>query len=132
MGAEPFLVASSLTAAIAQRLVRKPCPNCAAPYVPEPDTLALLGLRPEDLGDATPMRGTGCPQCGSTGYRGRTAVYELLVVDSAMREVLMREATETAVAAQARASGMQASAIRSPPSSGCVTTSVPSAGIPTT
>ena len=107
MGAEPFLVASSLTAAIAQRLVRKPCPNCAAPYVPEPDTLALLGLRPEDLGDATPMRGTGCPQCGSTGYRGRTAVYELLVVDSAMREVLMREATETAVAAQARASGMQ-------------------------
>ena len=107
MGAEPFLVASSLTAAIAQRLVRRPCSNCIAPYVPEPDTLAILGLRPQDLEGATPMRGTGCPQCGGTGYRGRTAVYELLVVDSALREVLMRDATETAVAAQARAGGMQ-------------------------
>jgi type IV pilus assembly protein PilB len=107
MGAEPFLVASSLTCAIAQRLVRVPCSNCVAPYMPSPDTMTLLGLRPEDLEGATPMRGVGCPDCGGTGYRGRTAVYEVLVVDTVMRQVLMRDATESAIAAAATAAGMQ-------------------------
>jgi type IV pilus assembly protein PilB len=106
MGAEPFLVASSLTAAIAQRLVRKPCEACRAPYVPDEITLAGLGLRPEDLAGATPMRGVGCAECGGTGYRGRTAIYEVLIVDAAMRTVLLREATESAIAAQARSQGM--------------------------
>jgi type IV pilus assembly protein PilB len=107
MGAEPFLVASSLTCAIAQRLVRKPCPNCAKPYVPSADTLTLLGLRASDLDDATPLLGAGCPECGGTGYKGRTAVYEVLVVDTAMRQVLMHDANENAIAAAARAAGMQ-------------------------
>jgi type IV pilus assembly protein PilB len=107
MGAEPFLVASSLTCAIAQRLVRVPCPNCAGPYVPSADTLTLLGLRPEDLEGATPLRGSGCPECGGTGYKGRTAVYEVLVVDTIMRQVLMNDATEAAIAAAALAGGMQ-------------------------
>jgi type IV pilus assembly protein PilB len=107
MGAEPFLVASSLTCAVAQRLVRRPCSNCVAPYSPPDDTLTLLGLRREDLEGTTPMRGVGCPDCGDTGYKGRTAVYEVLVVDAPMRQVLMRDTTESAIAAQARAAGMQ-------------------------
>jgi len=107
MGAEPFLVASSLTCAIAQRLVRVPCSNCAAPYVPSEDTMMLLGLRPEDLEGATPMRGNGCPECGGTGYKGRTAVYEVLVVDTVIRQVLMNDATEAALMSAALASGMQ-------------------------
>jgi type IV pilus assembly protein PilB len=107
MGAEPFLVASSLTCAIAQRLVRVPCSNCIAPYLPSQDTMTLLGLRPEDLDGATPMRGTGCPNCGGTGYRGRTAVYEVLMVDTVMRQVLMQDPTESAIAAAAAAAGMQ-------------------------
>jgi type IV pilus assembly protein PilB len=106
MGAEPFLVASSLTAAIAQRLVRRPCPSCAKPYEPDPVTLAALGLAWADLAGARPMRGTGCPECGGTGYRGRTAVYEVLNVDAAMRQVLLKDPTEASVAAQARAAGM--------------------------
>jgi len=106
MGAEPFLVASSLTAAVAQRLVRRPCPQCAVPYVPGEVTMTLLGLTRADLAGATPMHGTGCPECGGTGYRGRTAVYEVLDVDAAMRKVLMKEPTESAIAAQARATGM--------------------------
>jgi type IV pilus assembly protein PilB len=106
MGAEAYMVASSLTAAIAQRLVRRPCESCAAPYVPDDVTLTLLGLRSADLAGATPRRGTGCPECGGTGYRGRTAVYEVLAVDAAMRQVLMHSATEAALSAQARASGM--------------------------
>ncbi len=107
MGVEPFLVASSLTAAVAQRLVRRPCDSCAEGYIPDDGTLALLGLRLEDILDATPRKGTGCPECAGTGYRGRTAVYEVLEVDTAMRTVLMSSATESAVGAQARAVGMK-------------------------
>jgi len=106
MGAEPFLVASSLTAAIAQRLVRRPCGACAAPYVPDEVTLAGLGLLPQDLEGAVPLRGAGCAECGGTGYRGRTAIYEVLVVDAPMRSVLLRDANEGAIAAQARSQGM--------------------------
>ncbi len=106
MGAEPFLVASSLTAAVAQRLVRRPCDSCAAPYVPDEVTLAGLGLSEHDLADATPRRGAGCPDCGGTGYRGRTAVYEVLSVGAAMRQVLVHDPAEESVSAQARAEGM--------------------------
>ncbi|MBT0770400.1 Flp pilus assembly complex ATPase component TadA [Kineosporia sp. J2-2] len=106
MGVEPFLVASSLTCAIAQRLVRTPCQSCAAPYLPSQDTLTVLGLLPSDLAGATPLMGTGCPECGGTGYKGRTAVYEVLVVDNTMRQVLMKDASEAAISAAARAAGM--------------------------
>jgi type IV pilus assembly protein PilB len=106
MGVEPFLVASSLTAAVAQRLVRKPCESCAEGYIPDDGVLALLGLRIDDILDATPLKGVGCPDCAGTGYRGRTAVYEVLEVDTAMRQVLMTSATESAVGAQAKAAGM--------------------------
>ncbi|GLY28521.1 hypothetical protein Kisp02_18860 [Kineosporia sp. NBRC 101731] len=106
MGVEPFLVASSLTCAIAQRLVRTPCSSCIAPYVPSRDTLTVLGLLPSDLEGATPKMGTGCPECGGTGYKGRTAVYEVLVVDNTMRQVLMKDASEASIAAAARQAGM--------------------------
>jgi type IV pilus assembly protein PilB len=106
MGVAPFLVASSLTAVVAQRLVRVPCTSCAAPYLPDEDTLSVLGLSADDLVDATPVRGTGCPECGLTGYRGRTAVYEVLEVDAALRTVLLGTPTEAAVGEQARASGL--------------------------
>ena len=106
MGAEPFLVASSLTAAVAQRLVRTPCASCAEGYIPDEATLALLGLRIDDILDATPLMGTGCPDCAGTGYRGRTAVYEVLEVDAEMRKVLIRDPSEGAVLAQATKAGM--------------------------
>ena len=106
MGVAPFLVASSLTAVVAQRLVRVPCATCAEPYVPSDETLGLLGLGVSDLADATPVRGTGCPDCGGTGYRGRTAVYEVLEVDAPMRSTLLATPTEHAVGERARAAGL--------------------------
>ncbi|WP_233153568.1 ATPase, T2SS/T4P/T4SS family [Kineosporia sp. R_H_3] len=110
MGAEPFLVASSLTAAVAQRLVRRPCGSCLETYRPDDVTLAMLGMTPADVtgmfGRTLPRRGAGCPECGGTGYKGRTAVYEVLSVDSAMRQVLIKDPSEGAVGAQARAVGM--------------------------
>ena len=106
MGVEPFLVASSLSLVIAQRLVRKPCASCLHDYAPTPRTLALLGLQEFDLAGATPKRGRGCADCGGTGYRGRTGIFEVLPVTAALRKVLLSTPTEAAIAAAARAHGM--------------------------
>ncbi len=106
MGVEPFLVASSLSLVVAQRLVRTPCAACAAAYVPSSRTLSLLGLRAADLATATPRRGKGCSECGGTGYRGRTGVFEILPVTAQLRQVLLTTPTEAAIGAAARAHGM--------------------------
>ena len=106
MGVEPFLVASSLTLVVAQRLVRRPCDACAGEYTPSPQTLALLGLVDADLSGATPRRGKGCAECAGTGYRGRTGVYEVLPVTAALRKVLLSTPTEAAIGAAAREHGM--------------------------
>ncbi|HWG94771.1 MAG TPA: ATPase, T2SS/T4P/T4SS family, partial [Mycobacteriales bacterium] len=106
MGVEPFLVASSLTLVVAQRLVRRPCASCAAPYVPSPRTLALLGLTERDIAEARPQRGKGCAECAGTGYRGRLGVFEVLPVTAALRQVLLSTPTEAAIGAAARANGM--------------------------
>lgn len=106
MGVEPFLVASSLSLVVAQRLVRRPCGGCAAPYTPSSRTLALLGLTEHDLAEATPRRGRGCSECGGTGYRGRVGVFEVLPVTGPVRQVLLRTPSEGALAAAARALGM--------------------------
>jgi type IV pilus assembly protein PilB len=105
MGVEPFLVASSLTMVAAQRLVRRPCPDCARPYQPETRTLAALSLTPDDLVGTAPMKGEGCSRCGGTGYRGRLGVYEVLTVTPAIRAVLLATPTEAALGAAARAAG---------------------------
>jgi type IV pilus assembly protein PilB len=106
MNVEPFLVASSLSLVVAQRLVRRPCAACITDYVPSPRTLVLLGLTEADIKDATPKRGKGCAECGGTGYRGRTGVFEVLPVTAEMRHVLLTTPTEAAIGAAARAHGM--------------------------
>ncbi|MCW2777734.1 MAG: type secretion system protein [Frankiales bacterium] len=106
MGVAPFLVASSLSLVVAQRLVRKPCASCAAPYVPTPRTLSLLGLREADLTTATPLRGRGCADCGGTGYRGRTGIFEVLPISAHLRSVLLATPSEAAISAAARSQGM--------------------------
>ena len=107
MGVEPFLVASSLSLVVAQRLVRRVCDSCAAPYTPPARIQTLLGIDEKDLKQGTPKRGTGCNECGGTGYRGRIGVFEVLPVTASMRGVLMSTPTEGAVAAAAHAEGMQ-------------------------
>ncbi len=106
MGVEPFLVASSLSLVIAQRLLRKPCDQCKATYAPSPRTLALLGIADADIAGATPLRGKGCGECGGTGYRGRTGIFEVLPVTAQLRHVLLTTPTESAISAAARAHGM--------------------------
>ncbi|MDT7539278.1 MAG: type pilus assembly protein PilB [Actinomycetota bacterium] len=106
MGVEPFLVASSLTLVVAQRLVRRPCAMCVTDYAPSPRTLTLLGITEADIADATPKRGKGCPECGGTGYRGRTGVFEVLPITAEMRHVLLTTPTEAAIGKAARSYGM--------------------------
>ena len=93
MGAEPFLVASSLLAVVAQRLVRRVCENCSEEYQPtEQEQVWLKGfdLAPLDL-EAGFVHGRGCYQCSNTGYKGRLGVYEMLEMNEAMLDALRRE-----------------------------------------
>jgi len=88
MGVEPYLVASSLIGAVAQRLVRRVCPFCSQPDTPNPEALEALGLSPEDIPDDPPFRrGKGCDKCQHSGFKGRQALYELMVVDEPIRRM---------------------------------------------
>ncbi len=91
MGLEPYLVAASVQAVLAQRLVRKLCPNCSTPVEPDAHELAWLrGLCDEDIDTSVFRAGSGCNNCNHTGYRGRLGVYELLEIDTAVADALRR------------------------------------------
>jgi general secretion pathway protein E len=111
MGIEPFLVASSVVAIVAQRLVRTICSACRQSYAPSPEELARLGLnRPSAANGGrsiTLARGAGCPTCSGSGYRGRVAIYEILVVDDQIRRLIMTKADAGALRDAAVAAGMR-------------------------
>ncbi len=91
MDIEPFLVASTLTAVVAQRLLRRPCMQCADTYIPTPGEVRALSLPPDELPLVSLSRSRGCPNCHYTGYRGRTGVYELLMLTDALREAILQK-----------------------------------------
>ena len=102
MGVEPFLVASSLEGVLAQRLVRLLCTDCRKPYAPEP------GEIPSDLrldSGAGLMRGVGCRECRNTGFSGRVGIYELLLINGQIRELIMSRANARQIAQAAMTSG---------------------------
>ncbi|HET8759614.1 MAG TPA: type II secretion system ATPase GspE [Nitrospiria bacterium] len=107
MGIEPFLVASSLVAIVAQRLVRALCPACRHPYHPNGDELAKLGIRSDRTPEPTCFRAVGCAECLSTGYRGRTGIYEILVLDDDLRALILSKADANAIKARAMEHGMR-------------------------
>ncbi|MBW1737377.1 MAG: type II secretion system ATPase GspE [Deltaproteobacteria bacterium] len=84
MGVEPFLIASSLLAVVAQRLVRTICPHCKEAFKPDESTLKDLGLSEDQIF----YRGKGCKECMDTGYRGRAGIFELLVLDNEIRDLV--------------------------------------------
>jgi general secretion pathway protein E len=90
MGVEPFLISSSLIASLAQRLVRVLCPRCRATYVPSREELEEAGIRPEDIKGRAVYRAVGCERCNHKGYRGRTAIFEILVIDESIRKLTTR------------------------------------------
>jgi type IV pilus assembly protein PilB len=108
MGVKPFLVASSIQAVLAQRLIRVLCDECKEPdSEPNPYYLRLCGIRPEDLEGRTIYKAVGCSACNETGYRGRRAIFEFMQMNSEVRELAFKRAATAQVRAAARASGMR-------------------------
>ncbi|MBX3142431.1 MAG: Flp pilus assembly complex ATPase component TadA [Trueperaceae bacterium] len=93
MGIEPFNVSASLVGVLAQRLVRKVCKDCRVASTPEPDVLRRLGLKDDEIKGKTLYRGVGCEKCGGSGYNGRFAIHELLVVDDEVEKAIVKEAS---------------------------------------
>jgi general secretion pathway protein E/type IV pilus assembly protein PilB len=106
MGIKPFLVASSVQAVLAQRLVRLICDNCKEPYEPRADELTQLGLEPSEKGKVKLYRGKGCGECHFTGYRGREGIFELMEMSPAVRDMVMHKISAIEIREQARKEGM--------------------------
>jgi type II secretory ATPase GspE/PulE/Tfp pilus assembly ATPase PilB-like protein len=107
MGIEPFLVASSLEAVMAQRLVRCICPLCRVPQKVDRGYLIKCGFPEHEIAGTTFVKGIGCEECRQLGYQGRTGIHELLVVNEAIRPLVMNRASAPTIAQAARNQGMR-------------------------
>jgi general secretion pathway protein E len=106
MGIEPFLVSSSVMAVLAQRLVRVLCSECREAYLPPVSELNRIGLTPAQSNGPV-YRARGCRACRNTGYRGRSAVHELMIVDDEVRELVMKKADAASIRRACTARGMK-------------------------
>jgi len=93
MDIDAFLISSTVVCVVAQRLMRKVCPDCASIYQPTPKEYLVMGYAPKDLEGANFKVGRGCPQCDHTGYRGRQAVFEMLVLNEPVRDAILERKT---------------------------------------
>lgn len=107
IGVKPFLVASSTRALMAQRLVRKVCKQCAAPWMPPENELKQLGLEASAIQNATFMKGKGCGNCANTGHRGRFGIFEIFVIDDDARKLIYEKVPSSVLRARAREMGMR-------------------------
>jgi len=107
IGIPRYLVASVLIGIIAQRLVRTVCPDCKAPASPDAAAVVGLGLSPASLAGGQYMAGKGCLKCQESGYKGRTGVFEILLMDSRIRDLILRGSTEEDIRLAAQEAGMQ-------------------------
>lgn len=109
MGVEPFLVSATLVGALAQRLARRICTNCAEEYEADVEELASFGFKPEDVGQDKVVlkRGRGCPQCNNRGFRGRLGIFEMMLVNDEINELIVRRAPVPDIREAARANGMK-------------------------
>jgi type II secretory ATPase GspE/PulE/Tfp pilus assembly ATPase PilB-like protein len=107
MGIEPFLVASSVEAVMAQRLVRTICPHCKEEQKVEHDYLRRIGFPEAEIGTAKFWRGVGCEDCRQLGYQGRMGIYELLILNESLRPLILNRAPASTIAAKAIEQGMR-------------------------
>jgi general secretion pathway protein E len=108
LGVEPYLASSSLIAIMAQRLVRKICPDCRTEYEPEPQDLRTFGLLPEsEEANRKFFVGAGCDRCFQTGYRGRTGIYELMLIDEKIQDLIYARESAGTIKKTALNAGLQ-------------------------
>jgi len=109
MGIEPFLISSSLLGAVAQRLVRTICPYCKAPYEPTKEEMTALKAtlgEDFDVSNITFYKGQGCPRCNNRGYKGRTAIHEIMLMNDEIRELILKKSSREVIREAARKYGM--------------------------
>ena len=106
MGIEPFLIASSINAILAQRLVRIICSHCKESYIPDPDAIKKLGLSNEEMEGKVVYRGKGCAKCHHTGYKGRCGIFELLIMNQRMKHLVLTTANSNDIKEQGIKNGM--------------------------
>jgi type IV pilus assembly protein PilB len=106
MGVPAYLVASSVVAVLAQRLVRVVCPRCKQPHTPLDSQIEEAGITPEQLKTATFMKGRGCVNCQKSGYKGRLGIFELMVMNNKIRELAFQGAATTDIRRAAVSTGM--------------------------
>jgi type IV pilus assembly protein PilB len=107
IGVQPFLIASSVIAIMAQRLVRVNCVKCKEPFMPDEAEIRAAGIKPEMLEKATFMKGRGCTHCRQNCYRGRLGVYEMMRMTGQLRELTFAQAPAQELRRKARANGMR-------------------------
>ena len=107
LGIAPFLVASSLLGIVAQRLVRRPCPDCAVPQAPTADMIERIGGAQRLRADGKFVVGQGCPKCGGSGTKGRLAIHEMLEINNELRDLINNRGSELAIRNAARRNGMR-------------------------
>ena len=107
MGVEPFLITSSLIAVLGQRLIRRICPACKTAFTPTDEDLKLLNLERENIGDNPFYYGKGCPLCNNTGYKGRKAITEILVMNPKLNDLVLQSSPTIVIREKARELGME-------------------------
>ncbi|MGB2986975.1 MAG: ATPase, T2SS/T4P/T4SS family, partial [Phycisphaerae bacterium] len=107
LGLDPFLITATLEAVVAQRLVRRICTDCKTEYRPTEEQLLEVNLRPEDVGDRVFYYGKGCDYCNNTGYRGRHGIFEIMVLDDRLRELIMQRVATAILRREAIKQGMR-------------------------
>ncbi|MGN0834383.1 MAG: GspE/PulE family protein [Candidatus Spyradosoma sp.] len=107
IGVKPFLVSASLRGVLAQRLVRRICPDCSESYTPTEKELISIGMTVSDLSDTNFRKGRGCVKCHDTGYRGRRGVFELFLVNEEIQEMIYQNATLVDLRRKVRDLGMR-------------------------
>ena len=106
MGLEPYLITATLEGVMAQRLVRKICVDCRCEYEPSPELLMELNLQPKDVKGKKFYYGRGCDRCNNTGHRGRTGIYELMIMNDELRDLIVNNASTDELRIGARRMGM--------------------------
>lgn len=107
IGVQPFLVSSAVRAILAQRLVRKICPNCKQPYEPTEAELESLGIDFSQLAGASVSKGTGCETCKHLGYKGRAGLFEIFMIDDEVRHMINQKSSTVELRKRAREMGMR-------------------------
>ena len=107
LGVESFLLTATLEAIVAQRLTRRICTQCKEEFLPSEEQLMELSLRPQDVGGRTFFRGRGCERCNKSGYKGRLAIFEIMVMNDDLRELIMQQASTSVLRHEARKRGMR-------------------------